>query len=354
MWYYQDPKTEERAGPVKVDFIRDLIEANLVRDDTLVWTKGMVDWEAISQVPIFMTPLEKDLKEYYTPGKNRNTREREVAQMKEFEEGWYFEDELKETHGPIFKEDLVEVVKAAAEWDTPVWNINVLVEDEGERLTFRQAFPEHVGDKASVYKDLDAYKKDVQRMEEKVHESPVPRPSMQGNASEEQARGGLALSVASPISSSSSSSLDMALASQQPTQRRRKGEREDDGELKTPESNHRSAGGDAGSKQQEADPKPKKEARTLTTLLQDAEASLKGKTPQRTAEAPKPSSKDGASSGEVKAQEEEKEPLEVKIQPGYSKEDLEKCEMGKDFLSRYIAVQRQSLLYRKDLFRTSS
>ena len=43
-WYYQDPTTEERAGPVKVEFIRELIETNVVHEDTLVWTKGMVDW----------------------------------------------------------------------------------------------------------------------------------------------------------------------------------------------------------------------------------------------------------------------------------------------------------------------
>ena len=43
-WYYQDPVTEERAGPVKVEFIRNLIETNVVQEDTLVWTKGMVEW----------------------------------------------------------------------------------------------------------------------------------------------------------------------------------------------------------------------------------------------------------------------------------------------------------------------
>ena len=43
-WYYQDPSTEERAGPVKVEFVRNLIETGVVQDDTLVWTKGMVDW----------------------------------------------------------------------------------------------------------------------------------------------------------------------------------------------------------------------------------------------------------------------------------------------------------------------
>ena len=40
--------------------------------------------ELISNVPIFMTPLEKDLKEYYTPGKPN--RDKEVAQMKEVSE----------------------------------------------------------------------------------------------------------------------------------------------------------------------------------------------------------------------------------------------------------------------------
>ena len=43
-WNYQDPSTEERAGPVKVEFVRNLIETGVVQDDTLVWTKGMVDW----------------------------------------------------------------------------------------------------------------------------------------------------------------------------------------------------------------------------------------------------------------------------------------------------------------------
>ena len=109
---------------MKVEFVRNLIETGVVQDDTLVWTKGMVDWvspererergllfrwrdgriadpphsastlplasrrpglqELISNVPIFMTPLEKDLKEYYTPGKPN--RDKEVAQMKEVSE----------------------------------------------------------------------------------------------------------------------------------------------------------------------------------------------------------------------------------------------------------------------------
>ena len=29
---------------MKVEFVRNLIETGVVQDDTLVWTKGMVDW----------------------------------------------------------------------------------------------------------------------------------------------------------------------------------------------------------------------------------------------------------------------------------------------------------------------
>ena len=39
--------------------------------------------DLISNVSIFMTPLEKDLKEYYTPGKGKGERKTEIEQMKQ-------------------------------------------------------------------------------------------------------------------------------------------------------------------------------------------------------------------------------------------------------------------------------
>ncbi len=39
--------------------------------------------EPIHTNPIFMTPLERDLKEYYTPGRDNNLRDKEIEQMKE-------------------------------------------------------------------------------------------------------------------------------------------------------------------------------------------------------------------------------------------------------------------------------
>ena len=43
-WYYQDPATEARAGPVGVQFVRNLLLTQSIEEDTLVWTKGMTDW----------------------------------------------------------------------------------------------------------------------------------------------------------------------------------------------------------------------------------------------------------------------------------------------------------------------
>jgi len=47
-WYYQDPDTDQRAGPVSVEFIRELLLSNTIADDTLIWSKGMLDWVSAS------------------------------------------------------------------------------------------------------------------------------------------------------------------------------------------------------------------------------------------------------------------------------------------------------------------
>ena len=359
-----------------------------------------------------MTPLEKDLKEYYTPGKPN--RDKEVAQMKEvseskgkdsrrmksrreipsltpkisplpllhceplpppnnynnkkFEEGWYFEDELKETHGPIFKQDLVEVVKAAGEWETRVWNVNVLVEDEhGKRLTFRQVFPDQVGQTSSIYKE--EVKEEVKKAEEKVHESPVVRnsgeaaaedppettPSVAAEEVEELEESEKEEAGSSPVS------LDSMISAIQRMQKTSNPAPEAaTSSAKTPVPPTSSAATPAAEK-----PKPPAKADMLSNLLQDAEAMLSRATPgkpeasgsvepdrqnQNQKEASS-SSVDGATQQQKEDEKDGEGAYVVELEPLYTKEDLEGCEMTMGFLSKYVSVQRQSLLFRKNLFR---
>ena len=350
------------------------------------------------------------MKEYYTPGKPN--RDKEVAQMKEvseskgkdsrrmksrreipsltpkisplpllhceplpppnnynnkkFEEGWYFEDELKETHGPIFKQDLVEVVKAAGEWETRVWNVNVLVEDEhGKRLTFRQVFPDQVGQTSSIYKE--EVKEEVKKAEEKVHESPVVRnsgeaaaedppettPSVAAEEVEELEESEKEEAGSSPVS------LDSMISAIQRMQKTSNPAPEAaTSSAKTPVPPTSSAATPAAEK-----PKPPAKADMLSNLLQDAEAMLSRATPGKpeasgSVEPDRQNQKEASSSsvdGATQQQKEDEKDGEgayvVELEPLYTKEDLEGCEMTMGFLSKYVSVQRQSLLFRKNLFR---
>ena len=51
-WYYQDPATEGRAGPVGVQFVRNLLLTQSIEEDTLVWTKGMTNWVSGSECSV--------------------------------------------------------------------------------------------------------------------------------------------------------------------------------------------------------------------------------------------------------------------------------------------------------------
>lgn len=287
-WYYQDPGTEERAGPVTVEFIRNLFETGVVLEDTLVWCKGMVNWEPVHSVPIFITPLERDLKEYFTPGKGKESRERDVEQMKSFNEGWYFIDEENTTHGPVFKEDLVEVIKAAADWDTQVWNVNVLVDyEDGERFKFSEVFPEQVG-KSSIY-EVEKLEEQVQKLDGRVTETEV-EPELAaisaGNSSSSSSPRQSTSERLGDASISSPESLDMMLiqqAMQNASQKSQKvKEEKEEVEVEEvadiiPQRN----GSSSSSHVDES--KQSKVTGSLRNLLQDAEALLAKATPRKDA-----------------------------------------------------------------------
>ncbi len=50
-WYYEYNNAQE--GPVSVDSLRDLIRREIVARDTLIWKRGMSDWQAAAGVDAF-------------------------------------------------------------------------------------------------------------------------------------------------------------------------------------------------------------------------------------------------------------------------------------------------------------
>ena len=262
----------------------------------------------------------------------------------------------------------MEVVKAAGEWETRVWNVNVLVEDEhGKRLTFRQVFPDQVGQTSSIYKEQ--VKEEVKKAEEKVHESPVVRnsgeaaaedppettPSVDAEEVEELEELEKEEAGSSPVS------LDSMISAIQRMQKTSNPTPEAaTSSAKTPVPPTSSAATPAAEK-----PKPPAKADMLSNLLQDAEAMLSRATPgkpeasgsvepdrqnQNQKEASS-SSVDGATQQQKEDEKDGEGAYVVELEPLYTKEDLEGCEMTMGFLSKYVSVQRQSLLFRKNLFR---
>ena len=288
-----------------------------------------------------MTPLEMDLKAHFTPGKPSETKEMEIRLPRscssssswrlclyQFEEGWYFLDEEGTTHGPVFKSDLLEVVKAAKEWGTRLWNVNVLVD---ERLTFKEVFAEEVG-KASIYKDVERMDRDeIERMVatsakklelEEEETSAAAEPANGAEASEKVAReeeeAGGSDAGDDAASHSSPSSLDMLLiqSEMQSSANRKKREKAEEKEKQVSEK--------LGS---------------LKNLLQDAEALLATATPKAAV-----ARRDEADEAE------DEEQVVVEVQEPLSEEDLESFDLTQDFVTKYISLQRQSLLFRKSLF----
>ncbi len=44
LWYYVQPKTTEKRGPLADDAIRDLFFSGTLPSDALVWREGLADW----------------------------------------------------------------------------------------------------------------------------------------------------------------------------------------------------------------------------------------------------------------------------------------------------------------------
>lgn len=50
-WYYLEPGQVQPAGPVGVNDLRELLEKKKVHKKSIVWRKGMNQWEGIENVP---------------------------------------------------------------------------------------------------------------------------------------------------------------------------------------------------------------------------------------------------------------------------------------------------------------
>jgi len=50
-WYYLEPGQVQPAGPVGVSDLRELLEKKKVHKKSIVWRKGMNQWEGIENVP---------------------------------------------------------------------------------------------------------------------------------------------------------------------------------------------------------------------------------------------------------------------------------------------------------------
>jgi len=54
-WFYQ--RGSEQVGPVEFDELRRLVESGVITRETLVWSKGMEDWQSAGVVEgLFSTP----------------------------------------------------------------------------------------------------------------------------------------------------------------------------------------------------------------------------------------------------------------------------------------------------------
>jgi hypothetical protein len=88
-WYYLDPKSRERKGPIPTSVIKRLLEKGLLGLDatTQVWQPGFEQWKSVLEIP-------------------------ELHEVVEFQsQQWYYIDSNQQQQGPIFSRLLVHKLK---------------------------------------------------------------------------------------------------------------------------------------------------------------------------------------------------------------------------------------------------
>ena len=76
MWYFQDPVTKGRRGPVNVTEIMMLHSSGEIHDQSLVWTKGMKDWARFAKVPELESQIVKPSTEKIMASFSNNDEEK--------------------------------------------------------------------------------------------------------------------------------------------------------------------------------------------------------------------------------------------------------------------------------------